>query len=259
MNNNTVWEAFTQRLTLEKEQKILTVFVGNGSTSSLGSSLSLTTKAEMVLHRLKQACQSGSECWSDSNFEMYLFSLLLRRWRTDPTTCHRLHPLMHRKSQTQCFMFKNTLLRLCKYMCRVSMCVYSCGMFPKLENVPNVIVELLWRESEVWEHSNMLCHSNSKGLCQRLQKLHSTLSCWFLAAGGACQWQQTARIKEESAAEYDEKHPNIKEGNYWPRSEPNLSGSRLQLNASELAKHFWPKRMFHNPSQTANPKCSAIY
>ncbi len=62
MNNNTVWEAFTQRLTLEKEQKILTVFVGNGSTSSLGSSLSLTTKAEMVLHRLKQACQSGSEC-----------------------------------------------------------------------------------------------------------------------------------------------------------------------------------------------------
>lgn len=129
---------------------------------------------------------------------MYLFSLLLRRCRTVLTTCHRLHPLMHRKSQTQCFMFKNTLLSLCKYMCRVSVCVcvYVCGMFPKLENVPNVIVELLWRESEVWEHSNMLCHSNSKGLCQRLQKLHSTLSCWFLAASGSCQWQQTARIKE---------------------------------------------------------------
>lgn len=74
----------------------------------------------MVLHRLKQACQSGSECWSDSNFEMYLFSLLQRRWRTGPTTCHRLHPLMCRMSQTHCFMFTNAHSLVCvKYMCRV--------------------------------------------------------------------------------------------------------------------------------------------
>lgn len=70
---------------------------------------------------------------------------------------------------------------------------------------------------------------------------------------------QNKRIKEESVAERDEKHPNIKEGNFWPRSEQNVSGSRLQLNAPELAKHLWPKCMFHNPSQTANPKCSVIY
>lgn len=51
----------------------------------------------------------------------------------------------------------------------------------------------------------------------------------------------------------------FKEGNFWPRSEQNLSGSRLQQKALELAKHLWPKRMFHNLSQTANPKCSVIY
>lgn len=103
----------------------------------------------------------------------------------------------------------------------------------------------------------MLCHSNS---ALAIAAFHSLMlisdSWWSMSVTEECQ---NERIKEESVAEHNEKHPKFKEGNFWPRNEQKLSGSRVQRNALELAKHLQPKRMFHNPSQTTNPKSSVIY
>lgn len=103
----------------------------------------------------------------------------------------------------------------------------------------------------------MLCNSNSALAKAASHSLMLISDSWWSMS--VTEESSNERIKEESVAEHNEKHPNVKEGNFWPRKVQNLSGSRLQQNALELAKHLWPKRMFHNPSQTANPKCSVIY